>query len=108
MHTSSAHIAGLGLSERSDASLEELTVSAATKALLDAGITYSDVDLNIAGFLDDHARIARSWLNVFGSEGAPVLEVDNHSALFVGTQCITSRQNNCALVVGVDQVSLTA
>ncbi|KAK3111055.1 hypothetical protein LTR53_014071 [Teratosphaeriaceae sp. CCFEE 6253] len=105
MSTSIAHIAGIGISERTDAPLESLAVSAATKALLDAGITYSEVDLSVAGSLNDHSRVSRSCFSTFGSEGAPILEVDNHSALFLATQCIRSRQHSCALVIGLDRAA---
>ncbi|KAK3115786.1 hypothetical protein LTR53_004517 [Teratosphaeriaceae sp. CCFEE 6253] len=105
MSTSIAHIVGIGISERTDAPLECLAVSAAAKALLDAGITYSEVDLSVAGSLNDRSRVSRSCFSTFGSEGAPILEVDNHSALFLATQCIRSRQHSCALVIGLDRVS---
>ncbi|KAK5720328.1 hypothetical protein LTR15_007602 [Elasticomyces elasticus] len=104
MHTSSVHIAGIGVSERTDASLDELAVSAATNAILDAGIVFSEVDQGIAGFVDGVSRVSRECFGVFGEEGAPIVEVDNHSAVFVAIQCIASRQANCVLVVGIDKV----
>ncbi|KAK5739000.1 hypothetical protein LTR17_005518 [Elasticomyces elasticus] len=105
MHTSSVHIAGIGISEQTDANLNELAVSAATKALLDAGIVFSAIDQGIAGFVDRELRVSRECFGVFGEEGAPIIEVDNHSAVFVAIQCIASRQANCVLVVGIDKAA---
>lgn len=107
MHVSPAHIAGIGISERTDATLHELAVSAGTKALLDAGVTYRDVDQSVAAFLDEQLRIPRSCFNTFGIEGAPICAVDSHSALFTAVQFIRSRQTNCALVIGIDTVRTT-
>lgn len=105
MQISEAHIAGIGISEaKDDTNLDGLAVSAGTKALLDAGITYRDVDQSIAGFLDEHLRVTRSCFDVYGQEGAPICEVDNRSALYTAVQCIMSRQRDCALIVGIDTV----
>ena len=113
MRLSQAHIAGIGISEASNGKLNESAVSAGTKALLDAGVTYDDVDLSLAGILDDQVRTPRSCFTTFGTGGAPICEVDNHCALSTAVQCIKSRQTNCALVIGLDrsgktQVSLVA
>ncbi|KAK5741375.1 hypothetical protein LTR17_004082 [Elasticomyces elasticus] len=105
MHTSSVHIAGIGISERIDATCDELAVSAATKALLDAGVVFSEVDQSIAGFGDRELRVSRECFGVFGEEGAPILEVDNQSALFVAAQCVASEQTDCVLVVGIDNAA---
>ena len=109
MRVSSTHIAGIGVSgledtESSGATIDELAISAATKALLDAGITYNDIDQSIACSQDEHTRLRRSCLEVFGMKGAPICEADNHSGLFMAVQCIRSGQSNCALLVSVDQV----
>ena len=104
MHVSQAHIAGIGISEALDGRLDEYAVSATTKALLDAGVTYDDVDLSLAGILDDQLRIPRSCFTTFGTGGAPICEMDNHCALSTAVQCIRSRQTNCALVIGLDRV----
>ncbi|KAK3623627.1 hypothetical protein LTR56_021490 [Elasticomyces elasticus] len=103
MHASSVHRAGIGFSERIDASFDELAVSAATKALLDAGIVFSEVDQGVAGFVDRELQVSRECFRVSGEEGAPIVEVDNHSALFVAAQCVASRQTDCVLVIGIDK-----
>lgn len=108
MPSSTAHIVGVGISgPETNPSLHECAITATTKALLDAGITYSNVDHSIACFDDTHERlrISRTTLESFGLEGSAVSEVDNHSGLFTAVQSIRSGQAECALVVGVDRVS---
>ncbi|EME78190.1 uncharacterized protein MYCFIDRAFT_89322 [Pseudocercospora fijiensis CIRAD86] len=106
MRVSKTHIAGVGVSEiierTTDEAIGKCAISAGTKALLDAGITYSDVDQSIACFLDD-VRIERRTFDTFGLQGAPVFEVANHTGLFSSTQAVASRQSNCTLTIGFDR-----
>lgn len=105
MRSPPSHIAGIGLSESSPATtnLDHLALTAGTRALLDAGITYNDVDQSIAGIFDERTRISRSSFDIFGKGTAPISQVDNHAALFTAVQYIRSGQANCVLVVGVDK-----
>lgn len=106
MPPSPAHIAGVGVTSLSrNETLEDLAISAGTKALLDAGITYSSVDQSIACFLDERERIPQKCFNVFGMEGAAVCEVDNSAGFFTAVQSVRAGQNNCVLVAGLDRVS---
>ena len=102
MRVSSAHIAGVGSSQRN--TVGKAAISAVTKALLDAGVTFSDVDLNNTGFLENE-RIPTSIFQIFGNEGAAIAQADSHSAFFTAAQSVRSRAANCALVVAVDSVS---
>ncbi|EME41479.1 hypothetical protein DOTSEDRAFT_73780 [Dothistroma septosporum NZE10] len=102
MRISGAHIAGVGLSTGGNACHHDLAVSAGTKALLDAGATYSDVNTSIACFLDN-LRVPRSCFDLFGMNGTAVSEVDNRSGLLAAVQSIRSGQSNCVLAVGFDQ-----
>lgn len=102
----SAHIAGVGLASITrNETFEDVAVAAGTKAMLDAGVTYSSVDQGIACFLNEGARIQRRCLQVFGMEGAPTCEVENSIGLFTAVQYIRSGQSNCILVIGLDNVS---
>lgn len=106
MAPSVAHIAGVGTASISrNKTLEDLAIAAGTKALLDAGVTYSSVDQSIACFLDERDRIPRKGFNVLGMEGGPVSEVDNAAGLSTAVQHIRSGQSNCLLVIGLDKVS---
>lgn len=102
---SAAHVAGVGNAFISGKeNIEHLAVAAGTKALLDAGITYGDVDQSIACFLDLRDRIPRRAFDVFGMEGAAVCEVDNAGGLFFAVQCVLSGQANCILAITLDRV----
>lgn len=98
MHVSPVHIAGVGISIDKTIS-ENLSVAAGTKALLDAGLTYSDIDLSVTC-----PQIPRSCLRAFGRQGGSTIEVDNDSALVAAVQYIRSGTSQCALVLGFDQV----
>lgn len=107
MPTSAVHIAGIGLSPSTKSNLDNLAISAGTKALLDAGITYGKVELAVACFLNEpDVRIPRSCFKAFGRQKACVSEIDGHSALFTAVQCVRSGQTDCALLVGVDSVCI--
>ena len=105
MRISKAHIAGVGVAEAADASLLEPAIAAGTRALLDAGVTYSDLEQSIACFQDE-LRIPRQCFDAFGMEGAPCHEMSNSSGLFTAVQCVRSRQSDCVLVIGLDTVSI--
>lgn len=68
--------------------------------MLDAGLTYSDVDHGVACFLGEE-RVSRSVFTMFGTEGAPVSEVDNPSGLCKAVQSIRGGQATCVLVIGL-------
>lgn len=103
MRASRAHIAGVGVSgpENAKADPSSLAIVAATKALLDAGITYTDVDQCVVCF-DESARISPAWLDIFGATGTAIAQVDNKAGLFVAAQFIKSGQKHCALMIGKD------
>lgn len=106
MRISRAHIAGVGLATSKDDqdSIDKLTVSATTKALLDAGVTYGNVDECVACF-HHGLRISPSAFDPLGQMGAPICEVNNSFGLSAAIQSIQSRRANCSLVVGLDGVS---
>jgi 3-oxoacyl-[acyl-carrier-protein] synthase III len=104
IRVSHAHIAGIAVSQHDAASSHTSIASAVTKALLDAGLAYSDVNLAVNGSLSNGLRIPRTCLQVFGMTGAPILDVDNQSVLFTAAQFIRSRQAKCVLLVAFDKV----
>ncbi|KAM3425275.1 hypothetical protein BST61_g7223 [Cercospora zeina] len=101
MRGSKVHIAGVAVAGGEDGDLREAAIAAATRAMLDAGITYTDVNQSILSF-EDELRIPRRSLDTFGMEGAPVCEMNNGSALFAATQSVRSGQSDCTLVLGLD------
>lgn len=109
MATPPVYIAGVGISHLkgrvSDSNVEELAVSAATKALLDAGVTYGEVNNSIACFLGDDLKASKKVFQSWGTTGTPITKVECHSGVYIGSQAIRSGNSNCVLVVGFDQVS---
>lgn len=101
MRGSRAHIAGIGVSGSSPTELRAHAIAAATKALLDAGVRYTDVDQSIVCF-DEKARIFPEWLSIFGTTGTAIAQVDNQSGLFTAAQFVRSGQRNCTLLIGTD------
>ncbi|CAK3740975.1 nonspecific lipid-transfer [Lecanosticta acicola] len=104
MRVSQAHIAGIGVtggSKHTRTRIDKLAISAATKALLDAGVTYGCVDLTVASFLDE-TRIPPKCLDAFGKHGAPVCQVDNTLGLFTAAQAVKSKQSECVLLLSID------
>lgn len=103
------YIAGVGISHlkgrHSASNIEELAISAATKALLDAGVSYSDVKHGIACFLGDDLKVSKRVFQSFGKTGAPITKVEGYSGMFIARQFIKSGTSDCILVVGFDQVS---
>lgn len=109
MRTSRAHIAGVGVSvsesvndlKVSSEDFSRSVVTAATKALLDAGVTYTDVDQCVVCF-DENARIPPAYLDVFGATGAAIARVENRAGLSTTIQYVRSGQNHCALMIGTN------
>ena len=108
MATPAVYIAGVGAeisSDTSTATLDKQIVSAVTKALLDAGVTYGDVDSSIACFLGNEGlKVPKSSLDTFGKTGAPVSEVECYAGLHTASQFLKSGHSNCVLMVGFDKV----
>lgn len=105
------HIAGVGISHLtgrvSASNIEALAISAGTKALLDAGVSYGDVKHCIAGFLGDDLKVSKRVFQSFGETGAPITKVECHSGMFIARQFIKSGTSDCVLVIGFDQVLQT-
>ena len=103
-----AYIAGVGVSQAKDATsdnaLHDLVISAGTKALLDAGITYGDVNQSIACFLGQILRVPQHSFDTYGKTGTPVLEVECYSGLHTASRFAQSGHANCVLMIGFDKV----
>ncbi len=102
---SAVYIAGVGLSlSNSSTSIDDIVLSAGTKALLDAGITYDDVNQSIACFLDRNLNVERKSFDTFGRTGTPVYKVDNYSGIHVAAQLVKSGSVDVVMVAGFDEV----
>lgn len=108
MQNSGAYIAGVGVhhikATSSNVALDALMVSAGVKALLDAGVTYDDVDQSVACFFDQDLKATKAGFETYGKTGTPVYEVECFSGLYTAIQLVRSGDANCVLMVGVDKV----
>ena len=108
MPTSHAYIAGIGVSHAennaSNSFLHDLIISAGTKALLDAGVTYGDVQQSIACYLDQHLRVPKTSFDTYGKTGTPVCEAEAFSGLYTAAQFVKSGHASCVLMIGLDKV----
>ncbi|KAK3705096.1 hypothetical protein LTR37_013463 [Vermiconidia calcicola] len=108
-NSSSVYVAGVGITHLDEASshsaLHDAVISAGTKALLDAGLTYSDVKQNVACFLGPDLRVRRSSFDTFGRTGTPTCEVDCYSGFYVAKQFVRSGHADCTMMVGFDKGS---
>lgn len=95
---SKVHIAGVGSADKDSSSS---LVSAATKALLDAGITYDNVT---HGARRKSSSQGAEAFRAFGDEGVPVSEVDGGSELQSSFTMVQDRGEQCVLAITADKV----
>ena len=91
------YLAGVGSSPSQKGS-NSSSVSAATKALLDAGITLNDVSRGLG------SKSTSEAFEVLG--GSKVDEVEQGSELDKAVSLVKDRKARCVLVIAEDQVSL--
>ena len=103
---SRVYIAGVGASSsRSGDSAKKDSssslASAATKALLDAGITYDNVTRGVRRkSLNQGGEVFKA----FGDESVPVSKVEDGSELQTSFTVVRDRGEQCVLVIAADEV----
>ena len=105
------YIAGLGLSPSPPGSSPAKThiasvVSAATKALLDTGVTYDDVTRSVTSTGDTTLNYGSEALKAFHDGGIAVDEVERGLELDNAFYWIRDRGAHCVLMVAVEKVRL--
>lgn len=109
MSDSPAYIAGIGSTPwswprthlgpvKTRAAAVQLSLSAGTKALLDAGVSYDDVD---HAFVDEGAT---EIPYTFGKTGIPIQRAGTESGVYAAARLIGTGSAHCVLLIGVDQV----
>ncbi|KAH8918430.1 thiolase-like protein [Atractiella rhizophila] len=88
----------------------ELALEATTKALLDAGINYDDVEAAFAGYCYGDSTCGQRALYALGMTQIPVVNVNNNcstgsSALWLARQMVASGLHDCALAVGFEKMA---
>jgi hypothetical protein len=93
-----AHIAGVGVTSGSG---DNALVSAAVKALLDAGVTYDDVTRGVRA---KSLKAGSKAFQAFGDEGVSVDEAEDSSALEHAAKLVTEKGEQCVLTIAKDEV----
>ncbi|KAK6379518.1 hypothetical protein LTS17_006436 [Exophiala oligosperma] len=87
----------------------DLAVAAGVKALLDAGITYDEVDQGIGCYVYGDSTCAQRVFYSLGMTGIPIFNVNNwcssgSTGIWLANQAIKSGSADCVLVIGFDKM----
>lgn len=87
----------------------DLAVEAGVKALLDAGITYDEVDQGFGCYVFGDSTCGQRVFYSLGMTGIPIVNVNNYcsagsAGLWLANQAIKSGAAGCAMVVGFDKM----
>ncbi|KWU47484.1 thiolase-like protein [Rhodotorula sp. JG-1b] len=112
--TRKAYIAGIGLTAfakpRNQIDYPELAVEAATKALLDAGINYDEVEQAFAGYVYGDSTCGQRALYALGLTSIPIINVNNNcstgsSALWLARQAVEYGISDCVMALGFEKMA---
>ena len=106
------YIAGVGFSPlpaRGSPAKSVITslVSAATKALLDAGVTYDDVSRGVTSVKDKTSTYGAEAFKAFGEDGVTVDEEKSGFEFDNSFHCVRDRVALCVLMIAVAKVCLS-
>ena len=106
MAKSKVYLGGVGASSlRTEGSAKKdsasFLVSAATKALLDAGITYDNVTRGVRRKSSNQGAEA---FRAFGDQGVTITEVEDGTELQSSFTMVQDRGEQCVLVIAADKV----
>jgi sterol carrier protein 2 len=87
----------------------EMVYEAATKALMDCGVNYQDVQFAAAGYCFGDSTCGQRALYTLGLTQIPIINVNNNcstgsSALFIARQAIQGGLYDCAMAVGFEKM----
>ncbi|KAI5367179.1 putative thiolase [Septoria linicola] len=108
-----AYVLGVGVTKfikpRQTRSYVELGFEAGTKAMLDAQITYDDVELGVACFCYGDTTSGQRVFYQFGMTGIPIYNTNNACAtgstgLHMARTLVRSGAADCVMVVGFEQM----
>ncbi|KAF8901070.1 thiolase-like protein [Gymnopilus junonius] len=94
---------------RATRSTEDMGLEAATKALLDAGITYDAVQTAVVGYCYGDSTSGQRALYNLGLTGIPIVNVNNNcstgsSALYQANNAVRYGEVECALALGFERM----
>ncbi|GAA5994111.1 uncharacterized protein JCM10292_001878 [Rhodotorula paludigena] len=112
--TQKAYIVGVGQTAfekpRNRVDYPELAVEAATKALLDAGVTYDDIEQAFAGYVYGDSTCGQRALYALGMTKIPIINVNNNcstgsSALWLARQAVEYGISDCVMALGFEKMA---
>ncbi|KAI0762598.1 thiolase-like protein [Fomes fomentarius] len=107
-------IAGVGctafIKPRGQRTTDEMGLEAATKALLDAGLTYDAIEAAYVGYCFGDSTTGQHALYQLGMTGIPITNVNNNcstgsTALYNANNLVKSGLNECVLALGFERMS---
>ncbi|KAJ3196754.1 hypothetical protein HK101_007876 [Irineochytrium annulatum] len=110
------YVVGCGLSKfekpgrRQDIDYPDFSLEACTRALLDANLTYDDVEFASVGYLFGDSTCGQRSLYQLGLTQIPIVNCSNNGAtgatsLYVARLAVASGQVDCAMALGFDKMS---
>lgn len=95
---------------RGERDYPELALEASVKALLDAGITYDEVESAACGYVYGDSTCGQRALYQLGMTGIPIVNVNNNcstgsSAFALAANTIMAGQADCALALGFEKMA---
>ncbi|CAO1625821.1 unnamed protein product [Parajaminaea phylloscopi] len=109
-----AYVVGVGMTKfdkpRGERDYPELGLEASVKALIDAGITYDQVETAAVGYCYGDSTCGQRALYQLGMTGIPIVNVNNNcstgsSAFAFAANAIQSGQAECALALGFEKMA---
>ncbi|KAI8870247.1 thiolase [Ramicandelaber brevisporus] len=107
------YVVGVGMTKflkpRGEVDYTQLGLEAATKALLDAGITYDEVEQAVAGYCYGDSTCGQRVLYQLGMTQIPITNVNNNcstgsTALFQCRQLVAAGAVDCAMAIGFEKM----
>ncbi|KAJ3077479.1 sterol carrier protein 2 [Quaeritorhiza haematococci] len=109
-----AYIVGVGMTKfvkpgSVDADYPDFGLEAATKALIDANVTYDQVELAAVGYVYGDSTCGQRTLYQLGLTQIPILNVNNNcstgsTALYLARQAVEGGIVDCALALGFEKM----
>jgi sterol carrier protein 2 len=106
-------VAGVGMipfaKPGASAPYDFMGAAAATRALMDAGLSHADVQQAVVGYVYGDSTCGQAAIYRVGMSGIPIVNVNNNcstgsSALFLARQMVASGMVDCVMALGFEQM----
>ena len=115
VHRGKVYVIGVGMTKfekpgkREDFDYPDMALEAATNALTDAGVKYTDVEQACVGYVYGDSTCGQRALYPLGMTGIPVYNVNNNcatgsSALYLAKQLVAGGLSDCVMALGFEKM----